>query len=773
MSEHPAAASSDAHPEIANATPNATLDAAPSDAHADAHPEAPTETATETPDGSVEAAATPVRPNPEPPSDALAALARAYGVATEYWSFFGERVTVPAQTLRAVLAALDVSADTPEEVAAAFDEVDTAPWRTLLPPSLVTRAGGRPLVAHVADGHDLTLSIALEDGSWRDLLIPDQQPTSRVVDGATVWRLEVAIPADLPLGWHTVHAWELQGGTAGRTASAPLVIAPDRLPEPPSRPGRNGRAWGLMAQLYSVRSHASWGLGDFADLADLAAIAGGRGADFVLVNPVHAAEVTAPIEPSPYLPATRRFLAPLYVRPEDIREVAYLPPTERRLVERAREAVAEANVDADHLDRDATWTAKRAALELIHLAPRTPAREAELAAFVAREGQPLRDFALWCALEEHFDGLERPDEARDIASPLVAQLRDELAPLIDFHLWLQWIVDEQAERAQAAAVAAGMRIGVMHDLAVGVHPLGSDAWSLAGMYAHGLTVGAPADMYNQQGQDWSQPPWHPHALARVGYAPLRDMLRTLLRHAGALRIDHVIGLFRLWCIPNGYSPADGTYIGYDHEAMLGVLTLEALRAGAVIIGEDLGTVEPWVRDELSARGILGTSVLWFERQGDGPLPPESYRRDVLATVNTHDLPPTAGYLADEHVALRARLGLLEQSVDEALADAARERSSVLDVLRQRGWLGADAGEAETVEALHRFIAATPSRLVGVALVDAVGERRAQNQPGTHREYPNWQIPLAGSDGRAVLVEDLATNERFLALTDAVDSALHD
>ncbi|ALJ22294.1 4-alpha-glucanotransferase [Microbacterium sp. No. 7] len=707
----------------------------------------------------------------EQPTPALIALAEAYGVSAEYWSFYGERVRVPASTLRAVLDALGVDAGTPELIDAALADATDAPWRELLPPSLVTRAGERPLTAHVHDGHDVHLSIALEDGQWVDLPVPGQRPETRDLDGIRVWRLEIPLPADLPLGWHTVHAWERRGEEAGRTASATLVIAPDRLPEPPSRPEKHGRGWGLMAQLYSVRSARSWGLGDLADLADLAAVAGERGADFVLVNPVHAAEVTAPIEPSPYLPTTRRFLAPLYVRPEDIREVAYLGPAHRALVARARKAVASANTDAAHLDRDATWTAKRAALEVIHGAPRSRARQAEFDAFVAREGQPLRDFALWCALEEHFEGEDRPDETRDIGSPLVERLREELAETVDFHVWLQWIVDQQAERAQAAALAAGMRIGVMHDLAVGVHPLGSDAWSLAGMYAHGLTVGAPPDMYNQQGQDWSQPPWHPHALAKVGYAPVRDMLRTLLRHAGALRIDHVIGLFRLWCIPAGYGPAAGTFVNYDHRAMLGVLALEALRAGAVIIGEDLGTVEPWVRDELSARGILGTSVLWFEHGDDGPLAPEHYRRDVLATVNTHDLPPTAGYLADEHVALRDRLGLLEQSVDEALADAARERGAMLDLLRRRGLLSADAGEQEVIEALHRLIAQTPSRLVGVALVDAVGERRTQNQPGTYREYPNWQVPLAGPDGAAVLVEDLAGNARFLSLTAAVDGAL--
>lgn len=708
------------------------------------------------------------------PTPDLARLADAHGVATEYWSFFGDRVTVPASTLRAVLAAMHVDATTDAAVSAALAEADAAPWRALLPPSLVSRPAARPLLVHVRDGHDVRLIVALEDGSWRDLPIPAQQPTAREVDGVTRWRVEVPLPADLPLGWHTVHATETpfggggEGAPAVREASMSLVITPERMPDPPTRPGRS-RGWGLMAQLYSVRSRASWGLGDFADLGDLAAAAGTRGADFLLVNPIHAAEVTSPIEASPYRPATRRFLAPLYVRPEDIREVAYLTPAERALVEAAREPVAATDDDPTRIDRDAVWAAKRAALDAIFLAPLSPGRATELAAFSAREGQPLQDFALWCALEEHYAGADRPAEAADIDSPLVAELRDQLAVRVQFHVWLQWICDQQVERAQAVAKASGMSIGVMHDLAVGVHPDGSDAWSLRDMYAQGMSVGAPPDMYNQQGQTWNQPPWLPSALAEAAYAPLRDMIRTLLRHAGALRIDHVIGLFRLWWIPAGLSPAAGTYVRYDHEAMIGVLMLEAQRAGAVLIGEDLGNVEPWVRDYLSDRGILGTSVLWFEREGDGFRPPEQYRRALLATVNTHDLPPTAGYLADEHVALRARLGLLTRPVEDELADADAERAAMLDLLRERGLIGDAPTEEQTIEALYALLTAAPSQLLGVALVDAVGERRAQNVPGTDLEYPNWQIPLAGADGRVVLLDDLASDPRFRALAAAVDA----
>ena len=310
----------------------------------------------------------------------------------------------------------------------ALAAVTERPWTELLPASLVVEAGSGELLAHVADGHDVELAVELEDGSWRDLPIPEQDPHSQAVGGGMMWRLHVPVPGDLPLGWHTVHATERRHGSAdpSRTASCVLVVTPPRLDPPPARAGNGGRAWGLMAQLYSTRSRESWGIGDFADLGDIAAVGGARGADFLLVNPVHAAEVTSPIEPSPYLPATRRFLAPLYVRPEDVRESAYLSREQRKKVGDARSQVAASNTDAARIDRDAAWAAKREALETVFAAPRSAARQAALDAYVAREGRPLVDFALWCALEEHFaatlgDGQERPSEASDISSPLVAR----------------------------------------------------------------------------------------------------------------------------------------------------------------------------------------------------------------------------------------------------------------------------------------------------------------------------------------------------------------
>jgi 4-alpha-glucanotransferase len=281
-------------------------------------------------------------------------------------------------------------------------------------------------------------------------------------------------------------------------------------------------------------------------------------------------------------------------------------------------------------------------------------------------------------------------------------------------------------------------------------------------------VGAPPDPFNQIGQDWSQPPWRPDRLEALGYAPFRDLIAAVLPHAGGVRVDHIIGLFRLWWIPAGRPPSEGTYVHYDHEAMIGVLALEAQRAGAVVVGEDLGVVEPSARDYLRSRGILGTSILWFERDGDGrPLPAERWRELCLASVTTHDLPPSAGYLAGEHVALRDRLDLLTRPLAEEVRADEEERESWLAEVRSRGLLAEGADVAATVEALHRYLTLTPARLLCVALTDAVGDRRTQNQPGTTDEYPNWRVPLSGPDERPLLLEDVLASKRAAALARSV------
>jgi len=692
-------------------------------------------------------------------------LARACGVATSFTDWSGRRRAVPAATVVAVLVARGMDATTPHSARAALQARWAAERRRLLPPCTVTRSG-RPATVrvHVPTGGSLTARLDLEDGGERRLTtLPGE--TALGVDGGTPFVERVlAVPAGIPLGWH-----RLTVETASRHGQSWLVVTPDRL-ELPAAAG-SGQVWGFLTQLYATRSRGSWGIGDLADLAALAAWSGrDLGAGLVVVNPLHAASPLAPMEPSPYLPATRRFVNPLYLRIEDVPEMGQLPQPQWQRVVELGERLQRGNTSGDLLDRDATWAAKREALELLHALPRRADRQAAYDAYQAREGSGLVDFATWCALaERHGLPWQRwPVELRDPRAPAVAAASVELADRVDLYCWMQWLLDHQLAAARDAAQRAGMPIGVVHDLAVGVDPAGADAWALGDVLASGVAAGAPPDAFNQQGQGWAQPPWSPDRLAAQAYLPWRDLLRSVLRHAGGLRVDHVIGLFRLWWVPAGEKPSAGTYVRYDHEALVGILALEAYRAGAVLVGEDLGTVEPAARAYLAERGLLGTSILWFERDGTGrPRPPERWRELCLATLTSHDLPPTAGYLAGEHVRLRAELGLLTRPIAAEQAADAAERASWLALLRERGLVGRDPDEQELVTGLHALLAQTPSRLLGVSLADAVGDRRTQNQPGTVDEYPNWRVPLTDGDGRPVLLDELPDHPRVQALARAV------
>ncbi len=702
----------------------------------------------------------------------LAELAHAYDVATEYWDWRGNHVEVPAHTLVAVLGALGVDATTSQTQQEALQTRRDQAWTRMLPAYLVSRDGRETRVAvHVTHGQPVDVWIAFDDGSVLGHVSQAEDNTPpRQIGDRLVGQATFVLPAQLPLGYHRLYAY-----SDGQQSSATLIVTPDWVGLPARLGAR--KLWGLTTQLYSVVSHQSWGVGDLADLADLAGWAGAEhDAAFVLVNPLHAAEPSAPMEPSPYLPTTRRFGNPLYLRVEQIPEYAYLDAATRARIDAIHADLAE-NEKQDHIDRDRAWTAKRAALEIVHHAGLAPGRQLAFAAFCRREGDALTDFATWCALvDEHgVDFHDWPEELRHPNGDAVARFREEHEDQIDLHRWLQWILDEQLDLTQAAARRAGMALGIVHDLAVGVSPNGSDAWARQDDLARGITVGAPPDAYNQIGQDWSQPPWRPDRLADEAYAPFRELIANVLRHAGGLRVDHIIGLFRLWWIPAGGAPTDGTYVRYDHDALIGILALEAHRADAVVIGEDLGTVEPWVRDYLRERGLLGTSILWFEGDFDHPaadgssppLPAERWREYCLASVTTHDLPPTAGYLAGDHVRLRHRLGLLSRPLEDELATDRAEQSAWLDELRHRGVLAPDADIDQTVLALHRYLAATPSRLRSLALTDAVGDRRTQNQPGTIDEYPNWRVPLTGPDSERVWLEDVYTSARAAALSETM------
>ena len=722
----------------------------------------------------------------------LIRLAKACGVSTSYIDQLGAYVEIRDEVLVAVLASLGVDASNPAAISKSLLETECRQREQLVPPTVLAitgRANNVPLRCS-ADAL-VALTLALEDGT---AYAGDLRANLRVHKDADFGeQLELTLPDDLPIGYHTLN---VQVGGVQRRAT--VIVAPPRIELPEAV--RQRQRWGWMTQMYSVRSADSWGVGDYGDLKRLAADAGEKShADFMLINPIHAGAPVPPLQPSPYLPESRRFLNVTYIRPQDIPEYAALDDAARAQVEALHASVAEANDSAEPMDINASWDAKRQALWLIFSAPRSGERETAFAEFKRAAGPDRDAFATWCLAFEVWGAPWEENSwffRTDKNSPAVAALVRDHHDMFEFQRWLQWIADEQVAAAQQAAKDAGMALGLMQDMAVGVHALGADVWWSPERFADGVTVGAPPDFYNQLGQDWGQPPFSPQYLESTGYRVYREMVHNMFAHAGALRIDHVLGLFRLWWIPRGCTARDGAYVTYNHEVMLSILAIEASRANGVVIGEDLGTVPEYVSKVLAEHGVLGTAVEWFSRvdnspnAGDPYAPPEDYRKYALASVTTHDLPPTAGYLKLEHVDLREELNLLNEPAEQFRAEVQAEIDQMLALLVSRGYLpqevadglkaacAPDADDAETadrealiqrvVEAMHVMLRDSPSVLVQAALVDGVGEHRTQNQPGTSWEYPNWRIPLADETGRVVHTEEVFDLPRVQSLAAALN-----
>ncbi len=722
----------------------------------------------------------------------LIRLAKACGVSTSYIDQLGAYVEIRDEVLVAVLASLGVDASNPAAVSKSLLETECRQREQLVPPTVLAitgRANNVPLRCS-ADAL-VALTLALEDGT---AYAGDLRANLRVHKDADFGeQLELTLPDDLPIGYHTLN---VQVGGVQRRAT--VIVAPPRIELPEAV--RQRQRWGWMTQMYSVRSADSWGVGDYGDLKRLTADAGEKShADFMLINPIHAGAPVPPLQPSPYLPESRRFLNVTYIRPQDIPEYAALDDATRAQVEELHASVAAANDSAEPMDINASWDAKRQALWLIFSAPRSEERETAFAEFKRAAGPDLDAFATWCLAFEVWGAPWEENSwffRTDKNSPAVAALVRDHHDMFEFQRWLQWIADEQVAAAQQAAKDAGMALGLMQDMAVGVHALGADVWWSPERFADGVTVGAPPDFYNQLGQDWGQPPFSPQYLESTGYRVYREMVHNMFAHAGALRIDHVLGLFRLWWIPRGCTARDGAYVTYNHEVMLSILAIEASRANGVVIGEDLGTVPEYVSKVLAEHGVLGTAVEWFSRvdnspnAGDPYAPPEDYRKYALASVTTHDLPPTAGYLKLEHVDLREELNLLNEPAEQFRAEVQAEIDQMLVLLVSCGYLpqevadglkaacAPDADDAETadrealiqrvVEAMHVMLRDSPSVLVQAALVDGVGEHRTQNQPGTSWEYPNWRIPLADETGRVVHTEEVFDLPRVQSLAAALN-----
>ncbi|MCW2792432.1 MAG: 4-alpha-glucanotransferase [Nocardioides sp.] len=538
-----------------------------------------------------------------------------------------------------------------------------------------------------------------------------------VCEDGTVREVGDVLPEDFPLGYHRVT------GAAG--VDRLLVVSPGRCWLP------DRQQWGWTVQLYSARSAASWGIGDLGDLARLRTWTEGLGGGFLLVNPLHGVAPGTPQEASPYLPATRRFRNPVYLNVEDV------PGVDASDLVAHADAIAGLRASTT-IDRDAAWTVKRRVLETV-FGRRPGAGSDDFGSWREESGQQLEDWAVWCALaDEHGPdwhtwpaGVRSPDGPG--VAPFVAAHRHEIA----FHAWLQWLLDRQLRDATGA-------LTVLQDLPIGVSGGGADSWTWQEALALGVTVGAPPDKLNTVGQDWGSPPLVPWRLRDADYAPFIASVRGTIAGAGGLRIDHVMGLFRLWWIPDGSPSSAGAYVRYPADDLLDIVALESHRARAVVVGEDLGTVEPGVREALAERGILSYRVLWFEEDE-----PAQWPSLAMAAVTTHDLPTVAGlWTGSDAEDLLA-------SADMPESDVRAGRAELLARLRRTG-LPDTASVDDAVESAYRQLAESPCLLQSVSLEDAVREERRPNVPGTV-ERDNWRIPLR------LPLESLVEDPRVLGL----------
>ena len=694
------------------------------------------------------------------PHTPLARLAAAAGVAVRY-EVEGAPVAAPDDTVRAVLAALGHPCDDDAQADASLRALRHRPWvRAVDPVAVQWQDAPAPtrVTFSVAGGAAPELTLTLEDGTDRALPPPVRGGLRTFEDGARR-RATVALPTDLPLGYHDLAVTT----AAGAVGHCTVIVAPANAPRPGPR-----RVWGWMVQAYALRSAESWGHGEFRDIGNLAAWSAEHGAEFVLINPVHAPAPALPQQASPYSPSSRRFVNPCYLHLPEVPEYAALPEHER-----ARLGALPAALDPHSavIDRDGVWQVKRAALQRAFDAMDADGR-ARLDAYRRDRGASLERFATFCALAEvhglPFD--EWPDGLRDPRRPEVASWAREHADRVALHAWLQQLCDAQLHAAQQRADDAGMTIGVIHDLAVGVEGAGADVWALPEEICREMTVGAPPDAFNQQGQNWGQPPLLPEGLRANGYRALRELLRASLRAGGGLRIDHILGLSRLFWIPRGADASAGTYVRYPAEEMFAVLALEAQRSGGIVVGEDLGTIDDRIRVLMRRRGVASSAVLYFEAGDGGRRPAATYPAHALASVTTHDLPTATGFWDGSALQVRAGLGLLPGGLEAERQRVAEERRSMLELLVAHGCLpDAGAGVRERVLAMHRFLAGTPTRLVAGALWDALGDPRQPNVPGTVDEYPNWRLPLSAPDGdgpRPVTLEEI---ERSSAVAETIEA----
>ncbi|MES1261590.1 MAG: 4-alpha-glucanotransferase [Acidobacteriota bacterium] len=667
-----------------------------------------------------------------PLDDAIRAAAERNGVQQEFWDIYGQPHITASETNRAILTALGFDCSSEQSLTGSIASLEERERSRLLPPVLVVTAGEpiRFAVNAPSNSGHLELGVSFDSGELGSFSAP-------VTDGI------VELPGTLPLGYHEIHA----SGVTMR-----LIVTPTS-----ARRAEAGKRAGLGITLYGIRSARNWGCGDFRDLGELIDWAvPALHVDFIALNPLHAIHNRTPYNTSPYLPNSIFYRNFLYLDVEAVPGYekirgAFETTETRAAMERLRESGV--------VEYEAVAALKRRALELIFNSapPNAACRN-----WIAGEGELLRLYATYCALDTHLHAADEslwvwpdwPERFRDPAHPAVAEFARTHERELLYYGWLQWLIDQQLAALQRRARAAGMGIGLYHDLALATDRFGSDLWAHRAFFINGARVGSPPDGFSPAGQDWSFPPPHQQRHMEDGYCLFRESIRKSMRHGGALRIDHVMRLFRLYWIPEAHTAAQGAYVRDRPSDLVRILALESVRNDCVIIGEDLGTVETEVRETLARFGILSYRLLIFEQDTEGFKPPYEYPEQALVSTTTHDLPTMAGFWTGQDIAARLDTGIIDRDAfDAQREDRIRDKQRLLDALFAMDLLppGYERHAAlipaltpELHYAILGFLASTPAALWLVNQEDLTGETLQQNLPGTTAEHPNWSRKMQWS-----------------------------
>jgi 4-alpha-glucanotransferase len=715
-------------------------------------------------------------------------LARLRGVGDAYHDYRGDLRHFSVKTKTHILRAMGCAVDDPAALAAELSEVEASRFRLLLPAIAAAhgpRIGVELNIAARESGGSLLWTVNLEGGGRLDGVVSTTacpETWRGDVGGSWITRRRLDLPVDLPPGYH-----ELEVKLANVVSRCSLVMSPAECYEPlPVVQGR--RLWGIAVQLYTVRSAENWGIGDFGDLKQFIRWLAPRGAGFIGLNPLHALAPADPLRSSPYSASNRHFLNVLYIAIPGVPE--FLECAEARARVNEPQFVLRLNeLRAAHLvDYRGVADAKFEILELLfrdfcdrHLKAGTE-RAAQFRAFVADGGVPLQLHARFDALDRHFCAtlatpsgwLSWPEEYRDVNGAAARRFAETHTLQVDFYLYLQWLAHDQLVGAQALARELGMPIGLYGDYAVGSNPSGSETWVDQASYRMGAEIGAPPDPLALKGQGWGIPPQDPFVMETQRLAGFVRLIRNNMRYYGALRLDHVMSLFRLWWVAAGDSPTEGAYVHYPLQQLLTVLALESARAACLVVGEDLGVVPDEMRRAMPEFGMYHYKVLLFEKDAGRFRRPDEFARRALGTVTTHDMPTLRSYWEGRDIELRRRLHLYPsvELQNEVMREREQDRIALLAALREQGLQPAapatpsESFTPELANALHVYLARSGTILVALQLEDLLGMVDPVNVPGTDSEYPNWQRKLTANvediTGRRDLDESFAQISRARA-----------